>query len=347
MPIRDRACRAGIRLAVFLLAGIVVHGCGRRTDAPGAKPLVVYSSRAEQLIKPIFERYTAHSGVPIVYATDAEQPLIQRLLAEGEATRADILLTVDAGNLWFAANAGVLQPVRSPVLDQAIPVFLRDPENRWFGLSVRARSIVYNPQVVNAAKLTDYAGLAESQWRGRLCLRTSKKVYNQSLVAMLIAQYGEERTEEIVTGWVRNLATDVFSNDTKLLQAILAGQCELGIVNTYYLGRLQAVDPSAQALRFFWPGPATGGVHVNVSGAGVTRHSKQPDKAQALLEWLASGEAQALFASVNMEYPANPAVEADARVLSWGAFEASTMPVADAGRLQADAVRLMERAAYR
>lgn len=332
--------------SLFALLLLALSGCGGKPESDtAADPLVVYSARAEHLIKPIFEAYTAKTGVPIVYTTDSEQPLIQKLIAEGETTPADILLTVDAGNLWYAAEQDVLRSVESTTLQQNIPAHLRDPGNRWFGLSVRARTIAYSTERVDASTLSDYADLADSEWQGRLCLRTSTKVYNQSLVAMLIAQFGEERTEEIVAGWVANLAADVFSNDTKLLEAIVAGQCDVGIVNSYYFGRLQQVDPQLP-VALFWPGAETGGVHVNVSGAGVTRYSRRADDALRLLEWLSSSEAQELFAGLNLEYPANPGVSTDPLVAGWGTFSASPMNVAKAGELQAAAVKLMDRAGY-
>ncbi|MDT8319881.1 MAG: extracellular solute-binding protein [Xanthomonadales bacterium] len=314
--------------------------------APAAR-VVVYSARAEHLIKPIFDRYTEETGVEVAYTTDKEQPLIQRLLAEGENTDADVLLTVDAGNLWYAAKQGVLRSVDSAVLEANIPDYLQDPDNRWFALSVRARTIVYSTERVDPGKLGSYADLAGEEWSGRLCLRTSKKVYNQSLVAMLIARHGEQRTEEIVRGWVDNLATDVFANDTKLMEAILAGQCDVGIVNSYYFGRLQKERGADLPLTLHWPPAETGGVHINVSGAGVTRWAPQPDAAVVLLEWLSSPPAQELFAGLNLEFPANPAVAVDPLVASWGDFEASDMPVAQAGELQTAAVRLMDRAGYR
>ncbi|HEX7718673.1 MAG TPA: extracellular solute-binding protein [Woeseiaceae bacterium] len=315
-------------------------------DAQPPQPVVVYSARAEQLIKPIFDAYTAETGVPIQFTTDSEQPLIQKLLAEGQTTPADLLLTVDAGNLWYAAEQGALRPTYSDVLEANIPEHLRDPDDQWFGLSVRARTIVYDSRTVTADELTDYAGLADEKWRGKLCLRTSEKVYNQSLVAMLIAELGEQTTERIVRGWVANLATDVFSNDTQLLEAIAAGQCAVGVANTYYFGRLQRDNPEIP-IGVFWPSAETGGVHVNVSGAGVTRHADNPEGAQALLIWMSSPAAQNLFGGENMEYPANRAVAPHPLVAAWGPFDASPMNVAQAGIYQADAVKLMDRAGYR
>ena len=210
-----------------------------------ADEIVVYSARNEQLIKPLFDAYTAETGTEIKFITDKEGPLLERLKAEATNTPADMLITVDAGNLWLAAKEGVLARVNSQVLRANIPAHLRDPDNRWFGLSVRARTIVYSTARLKPSQLSTYEALGEVKWKGRLCLRTSKKVYNQSLVAMMIARLGEAKTEEIVKSWVANLATDVFPDDTKLMEAIAAGQCDVGIVNTYYFGRFKNKPPDA------------------------------------------------------------------------------------------------------
>jgi iron(III) transport system substrate-binding protein len=327
--------------SALLVACAVLSGCSR-----GPSELVVYSARNEQLIKPMFDRYTAETGQAIRFVTDDAGPLIERLAAEGKNSPADLLITVDAGDLWHAAQRGLLRPVESEVLKANIPEHLRDPASRWFGLSVRARTIVHSTERVKPEELSGYEDLASERWLGRLCLRTSKSVYNQSLVAMMIAQHGEPKTEEIVRGWVKNLATEPFANDTRLMEAIVAGQCDVGVVNTYYFGRLQRDKPD-QPIRLFWAQLAGEGVHVNISGAAVTTSAPHAAEAQKFLEWLAQPEAQALFAGANLEYPANPSVTADPRVSAWGAFRASPLNVAKAGELQATAVRLMDRAGYR
>ncbi len=316
--------------------------------APSGEPkeLTVYSARKEHLIKPLFDAYTEKSGVRIRYITDKAGPLLARLKAEGANTPADLLMTVDAGNLWHAAEEGVLARIDSATLSSNIPPHLRDPEGRWYGLSVRARTIVYSTERVKEGELASYEGLADGKWKGRLCLRTSKKVYNQSLVAMMAARHGEERAEQIVRGWVDNLATAPFSNDTRMMKAIAAGQCDVGIANTYYFGRLQSKEPQVK-LALFWPNQGESGVHINISGAGVTAHSRNKGEAQKLLEWLSSDEAQGLFASLNMEYPVKPGVEVSPIVAAWGEFEADKQNLATAGRLQARAVMLMDRAGYR
>ncbi len=311
-----------------------------------AAEVVVYSARIEQLIKPLFDNFTRETGIAVKFTTDKEGALLARLLAEGKKTPADMLITTDAGNLWEAARKGLLQPIDSTVLAANVPAQLKDPDNQWFGLTVRARTIVYNTRKVKPAELTSYAALAEPQWRGRLCLRTSNKVYNQSLVAMMIAELGEAETERIVKGWVANLATDPLPDDTRAMEFVAAGRCDVTLVNTYYFGRLMLDKPDLP-LAIFWPNQNGSGVHVNVSGAGITRYSKNKSAATKLLEYLSSIPAQQIFAELNMEFPANPQAPTGEVIRSWGAFEANPMNIARAGALQAQAVKLMDRAGYR
>ena len=319
-------------------------------DAAAAAPaeLVIYTSRNEQLVKPLFDRYTEETGVKVTYLTDKAPPLMERLKAEGSRTPADVFITVDAGNLWQAANLDLLQPIESPVLEANIPDNLQDPDNRWFGLSVRARTIIHNPARAPADTLSTYEALAGPEWKGRLCLRTSGAVYNQSLVATMMATLGAEETERVVRGWVDNLATAPMANDNAVIEAIAAGRCDVGITNTYYLGRALKQDAELP-VTVFWPNQADGGrgVHVNVSGAGVVKHSDQPEAAQAFIEWLSGGTAQELFAGENLEYPANPGIPMADLIKGWGEYRADLINVSQAGAMQAEAVKLMDRAGYR
>lgn len=321
------------------------------TPALAAAGLTVYSSRIEDLIKPVFDRYTQQTGTPIRFITDKEGPLLQRLKAEGASTPADLLITVDAGNLWQAAQLGVLQPVDSATLRANIPAHLRDPENRWFGLSVRARTIVYSPARVKPADLSTYEALSTPAWNKRVCMRTSKKVYNQSLVAMMLVELGADRTEQVVRGWVDNLAAAPFASDNAVIEAIAAGRCDVGLVNTYYYGRMLRENPDLP-VKLFWPNQAgaknhLGGVHVNVSGAGITTHTKNREAAVKFLEWLSSNEAQGLFANLDLEFPVSAEVKLDPITAAWGPFKQDSINLAEAGRRQADAVRLMDRAGWR
>lgn len=315
-----------------------------------AEEVTVYSARNEQLIKPLFDAYTKETGVQIKFITDKEGPLMARLKAEGRNTPADVLLTVDAGNLWQAGDEELLRPIKSGTLDANVPAHLRDPDGLWYGLAVRARTLVYNTNKVKPADLSTYENLADPKWKGRLCLRTSKKVYNQSLVAMMITAHGERQTEAMVSGWVKNLATAPFPDDTAAMEAVAAGQCDVTLVNTYYFGRLMDKKPNLP-LAIFWPNQSltdkAAGVHVNVSGAGVTKYAKNPAGAQKLIEWLSSDKAQNLFADVNLEYPVNPRVKADPKVAAWGDFKQNLINVKAAGSLQASAVKLMDRVGYK
>lgn len=343
-------------LCRFLLAvvAVLVAACDKSGDGSDKQPeasalqlpVVVYSAIAEQLIQPIFDAYTVETGVPVRYVIDGEQALVQKLLVERDTTRADLLLAVDASNLWYAAEKGVLRPTYSEILDSNIPPYLRDPEQQWFAVSVRARTIVYDTRSVDASDLEGYAGLADEKWSGKLCLETSTQVHNQSLVASLIFSIGAREAELLVRGWMRNLATDVFANDTQLIDAIVAGQCQVGIVDTHNLGHKRAENADIP-VAIFWPTAESGAVHVNVSGAGVTRHARNPEGAVALLEWMSGDEAQRLLVGASMEYPSNPAIPPNALMAGWGTFEASEMNVAQEGYYQADAVKLMERAGYR
>ncbi|MBE7527510.1 MAG: Fe(3+) ABC transporter substrate-binding protein [Nitrosomonas sp.] len=328
---------SGLFLAGFLFVAPV---------SSQAEEIVVYSARIEQLIKPLFDAFTKETGITVKFTTDKEGALLTRLLAEGKRTPADVLITVDAGNLWDATRNNLLKPVTSPILEANIPANLRDPKGQWFGLTVRARTIVYNTSKVKPEELSTYEDLADPKWKNRLCLRSSKKVYNQSLVAMMIAELGETETERIVKGWVNNLATDPIADDTLALEYVAAGRCDVTLVNTYYYGRLMREHP-ALPLAIFWPNQATTGVHVNVSGAGVTRYSKHEAAAVRLLEFLSSEHAQKLFVELNMEYPANPQVKYGEPLTDWGNFKQDPKSIVKAGELQPEAVRLMDRAGYR
>lgn len=311
-----------------------------------ADDIVVYSSRIDELIKPVFDKYTEQTGVNIKFITDKEAPLMARLKAEGANTPADLLITVDAGNLWQAEQMDILQAFNSETIKENIPAQYRSSHDKWTGLSLRARTIAYSTDRVSPEELSTYEALADKNWEGRLCLRTSKKVYNQSLTATLIETHGAENTEKLIKSWIGNLATDVFSDDTALLQAIDAGQCDVGIVNTYYYGRLHKQNPDLK-VKLFWPNQDDRGVHVNLSGAGITKYAPHADQARKLLEWMTTGEAQSIFAGVNQEFPANPNVEPSAEVAAWGSFKADTIPVEVAGQRQAEAIRLMDRAGWR
>jgi iron(III) transport system substrate-binding protein len=330
---------------------VVVVGAGLLFDAllvPDAhaeEEVVVYSARIEQLIKPMFDAFTAQTGIKVRYFTASEAELFERLKAEGANTPADVLMTVDVGNLWLAEQADLLQGFDSPLIAQNVPTHLRAKNNVWVGLAVRARPIMYSTQRVKPADLSTYEALGDPKWHGRLCFRTSRKVYTQSLVATMIKTLGEARTEEIVRSWMSN-EPRIFDSDSKILEAIAAGQCDVTMVNTYYLARLVAKDPQFP-VAILWPNQQDRGVHINISGAGVTKHAKHRAAAIKLLEFLSSAPAQNLYADENYEYPINSAVKPHGLIAAWGSFKADTVDVAAAGEFQVAAVKLMDRVGYK
>ena len=334
-PRKSRGILGGALLSLALTTGL----------APAeAAELVVYSAR-HYGNEPAFDAFTKKTGITLKTFNASSAELFERLKAEGNRTPADVLLTVDAGNLWNAARAGLLSAVDSPLLRANIPAHLRDPEHHWFGLTVRARTIVYNTKKVSPSQLSTYEALADPKWKGRLCLRPSNYVYSQSFLAAMIKRHGEVRTEEIVRGWIANNPV-LINSDTKLIEAVAAGQCDVAVVNHYYLARLVAKDPTLP-VAIFWANQQTTGVHVNISGAGVTAHTKNRDHAIKLIEFLSSPEAQNLFADTSFEYSANPAVAPSGLIAQWGTFKADDINIAAAGEFQAAATRLADRVGYK
>jgi iron(III) transport system substrate-binding protein len=315
-------------------------------QAASDESVTVYSSRKEHLIKPLFQAFTKDTGVKVKYLTGKGGALIERLKLEGVNTPADMFMTVDAGNLWYAGSQDLFQSVKTDTIKNNIPAHLRDPQGLWTGLSVRARTIVYSTDRVKPSELSTYADLALPKWKNRLCLRTSKKIYTKSLTASVIYNQGKDKAGDIISGWVNNLAATPNAKDSHVMNAILAGQCDVGLVNTYYYGRLIEKNPDS-ALKLFWANQKTTGVHVNISGAGVTKHASNVTGAIRLLEWLSSDKAQAIYGSLNKEYPANQNVASDEVVSAWGLFKQDKMNLSQAGILQADAVKLMQIKGYR
>jgi iron(III) transport system substrate-binding protein len=334
-----RSGRLAVSSLLLIVLSLVVV-----TPIVAAEEVVVYTARHYGQ-EPAFDAFTKQTGITVKLLTGDTGGLFERLKSEGDRSPADVLLTVDAGNLWNAARAGLLSPVTSATLAANVPAHLRDPENKWFGLTMRARTIMYNPKKVTPAELSTYEALGDPKWKGRLCLRSSGYIYNQSLVATFIKRHGEPKTEEMLKRWVANQPT-IISGDTKILEAIVAGQCDVGVTNTYYLARMLAKDPNIPVLPFF-ANQQTTGTHVNISGAGVTAHARNRAGAIKFLEYLSSVEAQQMFANVSMEYPVNPKAETHPIVRAWGPFKQDDINIAAAGEFQAAATKLSDRAGYK
>ena len=312
----------------------------------------VYSARKEALIKPLLDKFSQSTGINVNLITGKADALLQRLKIEGKASPADIFITVDAGRLHRAKQAGVLQPIESAILNKNIPAHLRDTDNLWFGLSQRARTIFYSVDRVNPSELSSYEDLATSQWRGRICLRSSNNIYNQSLVASMIENIGAEKTEIWAKQIVANMAKPPSGGDTDQLKAVAAGVCDITIANTYYYGRLSnsASDSDQQLVtkvKIFWPNQDNRGVHMNVSGAGVTKFAKHKANAIKLIEFMSSAESQAWYGAVNSEFPVLKSAEISATLKSWGEFSADPIPLNKLGENNRAAVELMDRAGWK
>ncbi|AGH95370.1 extracellular solute-binding protein [Pseudobdellovibrio exovorus] len=331
------------------IPSFVIYALALVMSAPAmaAETLTVYSTRREQLLQPIIQAYTAKTGNTVKVVYDSEGPLLEKLKQEGAKSPADVLLVVDAGNLWRAADLGLLQPTKSSALEKTVPAALRDPQGQWYAITRRVRGIVYNPNKVKASDLSTYEDLANEKWKGKLCLRSSNKVYNQSLVAMMIERLGADETKKVVQGWVGNLGAKVFSDDTSLIKALENGPCQVGIVNSYYLGNLLKNNPEFPA-KIFWPNQSSSGAHVNISGAGVTKSSQKKKVAQEFIEWMVSDEAQKLLSDMNLEFPVKDTLTKDLNPIlqGFGSFKADSINLTTAGKRQKEAVMLMDSVGY-
>ncbi|WP_088329160.1 Fe(3+) ABC transporter substrate-binding protein [Lacimicrobium sp. SS2-24] len=312
----------------------------------------VYSARKEALIKPVLDTFSEQTGIKVNLITGNADALISRIASEGKFSPADVLITTDVGRLHRAKSQDLLQSVTSNELSQHVPARLRDADNQWFALTKRARTIMYSKDRVSAEELSDMESLTDEKWKGRICIRSSSNIYNQSMVAALIEQLGEQATLAWAKGLVKNFARPPKGGDRDQIKAVAAGQCDIAIANTYYLaGMLTDSDPSqvkaAEAVAVFWPNQENRGVHVNISGAGVARHAPNKDAAVRLLEYMLTAEAQAWYAEHNGEYPVREGVEQSPVLVQFGDFKAEDIPLQRVGQLNAEALVLMDKAGWK
>lgn len=334
------------------LAAAVLGSALFISGVAGAAEVNVYSSRHYDTDKALYDNFTKQTGIKVNLIEGSDDQLIERIRTEGTNSPADVLITVDAGRLWRAQEAGVLQPTRSEILEKAIPAHLREPDGHWFGLSKRARILIYNKSAVKPGDLSTYEALADAAWKGRVLVRSSTSVYNQSLVGSLLATLGEEKTEAWAKGIVANMARKPQGGDTDQIRAVAAGEGDVAISNSYYFGRLAASSkPEDQAvvqkLGLFFPNQQDRGTHVNVSGAGVVKGAPNRDAGVKFIEYLVSPEAQHLFAYGNFEYPVVAGVEVHPVVVAWGAFKEDELNAAVYGKNNAEALRVMDRAGWK
>ena len=313
----------------------------------------LYSARKENLIKPLLEQFTHETGIRVNLVTGKASALLKRLQVEGRNTPADLFLTTDAGRLHVAKQAGLLQAVESKTVNAAVPAHLRDRDNQWFGLSKRARIIVYSRERVKPEMLSTYEDLADPKWKGKICIRSSGNIYNQSLLASIIAHHGEAAAEKWAAGVVANMARPPRGNDRAQVKAVAIGECDIAVVNSYYLGNMQTSsdqserDAAAKVAPFF-PNQSDRGTHINVSGAGITRHAANRDNARKLLEFMVSNKAQKWYADSNHEYPVKAGVEVSPIVKAWGyPFKEDNLDMGQLGIYNVTAVKIFDRVGWR
>ena len=312
----------------------------------------IYSHRQPFLINPFLEKFTEETGIKtnVVYATKG---LAQRLKAEGKNSPADVILTVDIGRLYIYDDLDLLASVNSDILDKNIPQNLKSPENKWFALSKRSRIIITSKERVKEGQITKIEDLADEQWKGRVCSRPGSHVYNRALMASLILSLGEKAAEEWAKKFVGNLARRPQGNDRAQVKAIFEGQCDISIINNYYFGKLKySDDPSqrewAKSVRLIFPnqGAEARGAHVNISGGGVAKYSKNKKEAVALLEFLSKAVSQKMYGDINFEYPVNPRVEATDELKSWGSFKSDNLPIISIAQKAYDAQKIIDRVGW-
>ena len=351
------------RSLISILTGIALLGtvsCSPTTETSDSESgegkdageVNLYSSRHYDTDEALYEAFTEETGIKVNLIEGKATELVEKIKNEGENTPADVLITVDVGNLWRAQQDDVFQAVSSEALDEAIPDNLRNPEGYWFGLSKRARVIAYDKDRVKPEELSSYEDLAEVEWNGRVCVRSSGNIYNQSLVAAKIAEKGQEETEKWLKGLVNNFAREPEGGDISQVQAIAAGECDVAIVNHYYVARLmQSEKPEDKEvvanIGVFFPNQEEGGTHVNISGVGVVKNAPNKENAIKFIEFLTTPEAQEIFANGNNEIPAVEDVESNPTVAGFGDFEESELNVAAYGEENPEAVKLMDKVGWK
>ena len=304
----------------------------------------IYSHRQPSLIQPLLDAFTAETGITTNVAF-VEKGMVERLVAEGDRSPADLVLTVDIARLTQIVEAGVVQPVQSDVLEANIPAAFRDKADLWFGLTARARIVYASKERVAEGEVTTYEDLADPKWKGKICTRSGTNDYNIALLSAYIAHHGAEAAKTWAEGLKANLARKPDGGDRDQVKAIWAGECDISVGNTYYMGEMLA-DPEqsawANAVNIVFPVFEGGGTHVNISGVAMTKAAPNKEAALKLMEWLSSDSAQAIYAEANYEYPVKPGVALSPVVQGWGTFLPDSIGLAAVAKLRAEALKLVE-----
>jgi len=309
-----------------------------------AEEVNVYSLRQPELVQPLFDRFTEETGIAVNVAF-VEKGMVERLVSEGDRSPADLVMTVDIARLAQVVDAGVTQPVESETLKANIPAEFRDPGNQWFGLTTRARIVYASNERVKDGEVTTYEDLADPKWKGRLCTRSGTHDYNLGLTAAMIGHHGADQTRTWLEGLKANLAKKPQGGDRDQVKSIWAGECDIALGNSYYMGAMLA-DPEqkawAESVRIVFPTFEGAGTHMNVSGMAMTKSAPNHEAALKLMEFLSSDEAQKIYAEANNEFPVKPGVERSDLVKSWGEFTPDAASLMDVAKARPEALKLME-----
>lgn len=312
----------------------------------------VYSHRYYDIDKKLFADFESLTGIKVNVKNDKADKLIQLLESEGVNSDADLLVTVDAGRLYYAAEKGLLQSVSSTTLEDQVPIYLREESGKWYGVTKRARVVAYAKDRIKAEDLSTYENLTDAKWKGKISVRSSSNIYNQSLLASIIATKGSEEAESWAKGIVQNMFQEPKGNDRDQIKNVALGKADLAIVNTYYYGKLlnssnELEKEAASKVTLYFPNQSDRGTHINISGIGVTAHAKNKQNAIKLIEFLTSEKAQMLYAQSNYEYPVNPKVEPSELLKSWGDFKEDELSLSKLGHYNAEAVEVFKKADWK
>ncbi|MEM9142223.1 MAG: Fe(3+) ABC transporter substrate-binding protein [Bacteroidota bacterium] len=331
----------------FVVIGVLLSCRNTPKNEEKAPEVNVYTHRHYPPDQELFAQFEKETGIKVNVVNASADELIQKMQLEGPASPADVLITVDAGRLVRAKEKGLLQSIKSPFLDSIVPPHLQDDDQQWFALTKRARVIAYAKDRIAPGQLSTYENLASDSWKNKLLIRSSSNIYNQSLMASLIAHLGEEKAKAWAKKIVGNMARTPKGNDRDQVKAVVAGEGDLAIVNTYYVGRMiNSDDPveskAGEGVGIYFPNQQGRGTHINISGAGVAKHAPNKENAIKFIEFLASGEAQSVFAEANFEYPVNPNVKPAPLLQEWGSFKEDTLPLSQLGTNNKAAVLLFD-----
>ncbi len=340
--------RKSIKFGIFILGIFIFSSCGQSKDED---VINIYSHRHYKADDHLFAKFTEQTGIKVNIVQASADELMQRMVNEGENSPADILFTVDAGRLYRAQSLGLFQPIQSDILDENIPQHLKESNNHWYGITYRARILAVSKERVNVESIKTYQDLTDPQWKGKILVRSSDNVYNQSLLASIILNEGAEKAEAWAAGVVANMARNPKGSDRDQVKAVAAGEGDIAIVNTYYVGLLLNAQneedrKAGEAVTMIFPNQEGNGTHINVSGVGVAKNAPNKEHAIKFIEYLSSVEAQEILTNLNFEFPVNPQAEKADLIQSWGDFKTDTMDLYKMGEYNSEAVKIFDRVGW-